>query len=124
LRYPASSLPTERLRHLPTAATHSGRLTPPPAALPSFPGIEPVRILLRGILSPLCLPIPPQRHIQPYKIYETKSVCDPCCDARCSRRRRRAFLAHRSRPLARLPVSATGSGRLAPHHSGIYECCP
>ena len=26
-------------------------------------GIEPVRILLRGILSPLCLPIPPQRHI-------------------------------------------------------------
>ena len=27
-------------------------------------GIEPVRILLRGILSPLCLPIPPQRHFQ------------------------------------------------------------
>ena len=26
-------------------------------------GIEPVRILLRGILSPLCLPIPPQRRI-------------------------------------------------------------
>ena len=25
-------------------------------------GIEPVRILLRGILSPLCLPVPPQRH--------------------------------------------------------------
>ena len=25
-------------------------------------GLEPVRILLRGILSPLCLPIPPQRH--------------------------------------------------------------
>ena len=25
-------------------------------------GIEPVRILLRGILSPLCLPIPPCRH--------------------------------------------------------------
>ena len=24
-------------------------------------GLEPVRILLRGILSPLCLPIPPQR---------------------------------------------------------------
>ena len=29
-------------------------------------GLEPVRILLRGILSPLCLPIPPQRHF-PYK---------------------------------------------------------
>ena len=29
-------------------------------------GIEPVRILLRGILSPLCLPIPPQRHIYLY----------------------------------------------------------
>ena len=26
-------------------------------------GVEPVRILLRGILSPLCLPIPPQRQI-------------------------------------------------------------
>ena len=24
-------------------------------------GIEPVRILLRGILSPLCLPVPPHR---------------------------------------------------------------
>ena len=26
-------------------------------------GLEPVRILLRGILSPLCLPIPPQRQV-------------------------------------------------------------
>ena len=26
-------------------------------------GVEPVRFLGRGILSPLCLPIPPQRHI-------------------------------------------------------------
>ena len=32
-------------------------------ALVPLTGIEPVRILLRGILSPLCLPIPPQRHI-------------------------------------------------------------
>ena len=24
-------------------------------------GLEPVRMLLRGILSPLCLPIPPHR---------------------------------------------------------------
>ena len=31
-------------------------------------GLEPVRILLRGILSPLCLPIPPQRRIDS-KIY-------------------------------------------------------
>ncbi len=30
-------------------------------ALVPLTGIEPVRILLRGILSPLCLPIPPQR---------------------------------------------------------------
>ena len=36
-------------------------LHPPPAALGSLPGIEPVRMLLRGILSPLCLPVPPQR---------------------------------------------------------------
>ena len=27
-------------------------------------GLEPVRRLIRGILSPLCLPIPPQRHFQ------------------------------------------------------------
>ena len=26
-------------------------------------GLEPVRILLRGILSPLCLPIPPHRRM-------------------------------------------------------------
>ena len=26
-------------------------------------GIEPVRILLRGILSPLCLPVPPHRRL-------------------------------------------------------------
>lgn len=26
-------------------------------------GVEPVRLLQRGILSPLCLPIPPQRQI-------------------------------------------------------------
>ena len=27
-------------------------------------GLEPVRCFHRGILSPLCLPIPPQRHLQ------------------------------------------------------------
>ena len=32
-------------------------------------GLEPVRILLRGILSPLCLPIPPQRLFNFYKYY-------------------------------------------------------
>ena len=31
-------------------------------------GLEPVRILLRGILSPLCLPIPPQRRCFYYTI--------------------------------------------------------
>ena len=36
-------------------------------------GIEPVRILLRGILSPLCLPVPPQRHIQFLR------TCGPWC---------------------------------------------
>ena len=34
-------------------------------------GLEPVRILLRGILSPLCLPIPPQRRCF---YYTTRSV--------------------------------------------------
>ena len=38
LRCPVVALPTERLRCPPTAATRSGRLTPPPAALPSLPG--------------------------------------------------------------------------------------
>ena len=28
-------------------------------------GLEPVRMLLRGILSPLCLPIPPHRQTVP-----------------------------------------------------------
>ena len=28
-------------------------------------GFEPIRILLRGILSPLCLPIPPLVHVLP-----------------------------------------------------------
>ena len=27
-------------------------------------GLEPARYRYRGILSPLCLPIPPQRHIK------------------------------------------------------------
>ena len=45
---------------------------PEPLRLRSFlvplTGLEPVRILLRGILSPLCLPIPPQRRADS-KIY-------------------------------------------------------
>ena len=31
-------------------------------------GLEPARMLLRGILSPLRLPIPPQRHLDKYLI--------------------------------------------------------
>ena len=34
-------------------------------------GVEPVRFLRRGILSPLCLPIPPQRHIQSRSYFTT-----------------------------------------------------
>ena len=37
LRCPTSSLPAKRLRQLSTAATRSGRLSPPQAALPSLP---------------------------------------------------------------------------------------
>ena len=37
-----------------------------------------------------------------------------CCDARCSRRRRSAFLAHRSQPLAQVAVSAPGGTPFAP----------
>ena len=32
-------------------------------------GLEPAHSRLRGILSPLCLPIPPQRHVQQYALY-------------------------------------------------------
>ncbi len=39
-------------------------------------GLEPVRMLLRGILSPLCLPIPPQRRIKLLGYYNTFfSIC-------------------------------------------------
>ena len=38
-------------------------------------GIEPVRILLRGILSPLCLPISPQRQILDELIQNIFLVC-------------------------------------------------
>ena len=31
-------------------------------------GLEPVRMLLRGILSPLCLPIPPHRQMRYEKV--------------------------------------------------------
>ena len=49
----------------------------------------------------------------------------PCCDARHLRRRRRGFLIYRSLPLARLPLSATGGGRLAPlrEPGGLFEAC-
>ena len=87
LRCPAKSSP-DKSGSLSADRCHSfGSLLPPPAALPSFPGIspsvrfgstkkddpkgssflvpatgiEPVRILLRGILSPLRLPVPPCR---------------------------------------------------------------
>ena len=59
LRCPAAAAPGEAGLHLADRCHSLGSLLPPPAALPSFPGIEPVRILRPGILSPLCLPIPP-----------------------------------------------------------------
>ena len=42
LRCPVCDLMSARLRGTPTAATRSGRLTPPPAALPSLPIAGPV----------------------------------------------------------------------------------
>ena len=36
-------------------------------------GLEPVRYRYRGILSPLCLPIPPQRHISNNILF--KPIC-------------------------------------------------
>ena len=37
-------------------------------------GLEPVRRLIRGILSPLCLPIPPQRHFQKKPLEKIKRL--------------------------------------------------
>ena len=55
-------------------------------------GFEPVRCFHRGILSPLCLPIPPQRpglrtteRLLYYNIAAKKSIC-PCGGPRGSRR--------------------------------------
>ncbi len=49
LRFPVCALPTERLRCSPTAATRSGRLTPPPAALPSLPGRHDTPSIIAGV---------------------------------------------------------------------------
>ena len=72
-------------------------------------GLEPVRYRYRGILSPLCLPIPPQRHILFSFVHPIKCLCDSC-GARnflslgaTKNFDRGAFCA--------LPLSATGSGR-------------
>ena len=65
-------------------------------------GIEPVRILLRGILSPLCLPIPPFGVPDLFLAGRAAaSAIDP--GTRCA-----------------LADSATGSAR-ACGHSGVYK---
>ena len=74
-------------------------------------GIEPVRVLRRGILSPLCLPIPPCRRI----VCVFVSTYSSCCGARHLRRRRCDFLICRPRPLAQVALSATGGASFAPH---------
>ena len=38
-------------------------------------GLEPVRILLRGILSPLCLPIPPHRRMAQNALFLKQIPC-------------------------------------------------
>ncbi|MBR0446028.1 MAG: hypothetical protein IIX23_01910, partial [Oscillospiraceae bacterium] len=69
LRCPAASLPTERHRHLPTAATRSGRLSPPLAALPSLPKLGHIRknyivfrIYARFLLRCPAASLPTERH--------------------------------------------------------------
>ncbi len=55
-------------------------------------GIEPVRILLRGILSPLCLPIPPCRRVKLFYCVDR-----PFAVTRCAPCRRGGCVAHRPR---------------------------
>ena len=71
----ARQLPRRVCRLASCRPLHSLRLplTPPPAAGKLAAGIEPVRFLRRGILSSLCLPVPPQRLI------EFLRTCGPWC---------------------------------------------
>ena len=75
-------------------------------------GIEPVRILLRGILSPLCLPVPPQRRV--YAIISGQlcrcPVAVPGRNFACQSR----LVPCRPRPLAPLASSVPGGARVAP----------
>ena len=75
-------------------------------------GIEPVRILLRGILSPLCLPVPPQRRI--IFCYIRSAVPLPCCGARRKLRPASGLAFCRPQPLAPLAASAPGGAQVAP----------
>ena len=67
-------------------------------------------------LNPTRLPIPSYPHIL--------LMGSSCCGARCSPRRRRAFVAHRPLPRAQLASSATGGARIASqfHHARIFFC--
>ena len=105
---------------IPVAAQKTSR-SPPlgvTCLLVPLTGIEPVRILLRGILSPLCLPIPPQRHICSIVLKSDRALI---VLLRCpvSSSPSSGFLVHRPLPLAQVASSATGGAPIAPHHSGI-----
>ena len=83
-------------------------------------GLEPVRVLPQGILSPWCLPIPPQRHIQlallvPISLRQDfKSLVSersPVCGSRqspCSELLRRLPTTAHSAPSLFLPLAALG----------------
>ena len=65
---------------MPPACFLNGLSSPPPISKKQIPqgvsaflvpltGLEPVQYRYRGILSPLCLPIPPQRRLNPMIAY-------------------------------------------------------
>ena len=104
-------------------------------ALVPLTGLEPVRGCPQGILSPWCLPIPPQRRMYVIVMSLRLMVPLPCCGARHLRRLSKAFLICRPLPqrlakcrplggcslawrlrahIARVACSATGSAPLAP----------
>ena len=122
---------TKQACFLPTAALAAPSLHPPPAAV----GLAtcwgaPAIILGVKHLRPSPTPAtcsgrficPRQRsHRSPTRTQKLSSSATTLlggrrsrCDARCSRRRRSGFLAHRPQPLARLLPPATGGSRFAP----------
>ena len=113
-RTSGSRLPAQKISRHPDGVS---------AYLVPVAGLEPARCRHRWILSPLRLPIPSHRQVLMHK-YTAKEIWGlaACCGARYLPCRQSGFVSYRPLPLALLPLSATGGGRIAPqfHHTGRH----